>query len=85
LAQYKGTVKWFNNAKGYGFLGEWMQIYLARDIREGAATPEPDENIEVFRLTLSEALALVAANKIHDGKNLIGLMLYDAARRSGRL
>jgi ADP-ribose pyrophosphatase len=68
-----------------GFLSEWMQIYLARDISEGAAAPEPDENIEVFRLTLSEALALVAANKIHDGKTLIGLMLYDAARRSGRL
>jgi ADP-ribose pyrophosphatase len=68
-----------------GFLGEWMQIYLARDIRDGAATPEPDENIEVFRLPLSEALALVAANKIHDGKTLIGLMLYDNARRSGRL
>jgi ADP-ribose pyrophosphatase len=68
-----------------GFLGEWMQIYLARDIREGAATPEPDENIEVFRLTLSEALALVDANKIHDGKTLIGLMLYDARRRTGRL
>jgi ADP-ribose pyrophosphatase len=68
-----------------GFLGEWMQIYLARDIREGAATPEPDENIQVFRLTLSEALALVAANKIHDGKTLIGLLLYDAARKSGRL
>jgi ADP-ribose pyrophosphatase len=68
-----------------GFLGEWMQIYLARDIRDGAATPEPDENIEVFRLPLSEALALVAANKIHDGKTLIGLMLYDAARRTGRI
>jgi ADP-ribose pyrophosphatase len=68
-----------------GFLGEWMQIYLARDIREGASTPEPDENIEVFRLPLSEALALVAANKIHDGKTLIGLMLYDATRRTGRL
>src|SRR6202011_178482 len=68
-----------------GFLGEWMQIYLARDIREGAATPEPDENIEIFRLPLSQALALVAANKIHDGKTLIGLLLYDAARRSGRL
>src|SRR5215472_10723552 len=34
-----------------GFLGEWMQIYLARDIREGASAPEPDENIEVFRLS----------------------------------
>jgi ADP-ribose pyrophosphatase len=68
-----------------GFLGEWMQIYLARDIREGASTPEPDENIEVLRLPLSQALALVAANKIHDGKTLIGLMLYDAARRARRL
>jgi ADP-ribose pyrophosphatase len=68
-----------------GFLGEWMQIYLARDICEGTAAPEIDENIEVFRLPLSEALALIAANKIHDGKTLIGLMLYDSARRAGRL
>jgi ADP-ribose pyrophosphatase len=68
-----------------GFLGEWMQIYLARDVRGGTAAPEPDENIEVFRLTLSEAMALVADNKIHDGKTLIGLTLYDAARRAGRL
>jgi ADP-ribose pyrophosphatase len=68
-----------------GFLGEWMQIYLARDLREGTATPEPDENIEIFRLPLSEALALIAANKIHDGKTLIGLMLYDSARRAGHL
>jgi len=68
-----------------GFLGEWMQIYLARDIREGAAKPEPDEHIEIFRLPLSEALGLIAAQKIHDGKTLIGLLLYDEALRKGRI
>ncbi len=68
-----------------GFLGESMQIYLARDIREGAATPEEDEHIEIVRTPLSQALALIAANKIHDGKTLIGVSLYAAARREGRL
>jgi len=68
-----------------GFLCEWMQIYLARDLREGVATPEQDENIEIFRVPLSEALGMIAARKIHDGKTLIGLLLYDEARRNGRL
>ncbi len=62
-----------------GFLGEWMQIYLARDIREGQAAPEDDEHIEIVRMPLSQAMGLVAANKIHDGKTLIGLSLYSAA------
>jgi ADP-ribose pyrophosphatase len=65
-----------------GFLGEWMQIYLARDISPGVAQPEADEQIEILRIPLSKALALIAQNKIHDGKTLIGLSLYDAARRA---
>ncbi len=68
-----------------GFLGEWMQIYLAREIREGIAQPEADEFIDVIRMPLSEALALASANKIHDGKTLIGLMLFDRLLREGRL
>jgi ADP-ribose pyrophosphatase len=68
-----------------GFLGEWMQIYLAREIREGAARPEDDEQIEIVRMPLSEAMAMVAENKIHDGKTLIGLSLFAAARAAGRL
>ena len=67
-----------------GFLGEWMQIYLAEEIREGTATPEPDEHIEIHRVPLSKAMAMVVANQIHDGKTLIGLSLYDAARRLRR-
>lgn len=65
-----------------GFLGEWMQIYLAQDIRAGEAQPEEDEKIEIVRMPLSEALRLATANKIHDGKTLIGLMLYDRLRRT---
>jgi ADP-ribose pyrophosphatase len=68
-----------------GFLGEWMQIYLARDIRDGVAQPEDDEAIEIVRMPLSEAMAMVAANKIHDGKTLIGLSLLAAARAAGKL
>lgn len=68
-----------------GFLAEFMQIYLARDLREGVSHPEEDEHIEILRTPLSEAMAMVAANKIHDGKTLIGLSLYAAARRQGRV
>jgi ADP-ribose pyrophosphatase len=67
-----------------GFLGEWMQIYLAREISPGKSQPEADEQIEILRVPLSKALDLIANNKIHDGKTLIGLSLYDAARRANR-
>ena len=68
-----------------GFLGEFMQIYLAREISEGIAEPEADEQIEIVRLKLSEAMALVRASKVQDGKTLIGLLLLAAAIREGSL
>ncbi|MDP9037994.1 MAG: NUDIX hydrolase [Acidobacteriota bacterium] len=68
-----------------GFLGEWMQIYVARDLRPGEATPEEDEQIEMLPTPLSQAMKMVAEGRIHDGKTLIGLSLYDAARRRGDL
>lgn len=67
-----------------GFLGEAMNIYLARELRLGAADPEADEQIEVVRMRLSEVLGMIAAGKIHDGKTLIGVLFYDAARKAGR-
>jgi ADP-ribose pyrophosphatase len=68
-----------------GFLGEWMQIYLARDLREGIATPELDEQIEIIRMPLSKIMQMIDDKKIHDGKTIVGLCLYDRARRQGRL
>jgi ADP-ribose pyrophosphatase len=80
--KWKMLVKYFASP---GFLGEWMQIYLAQEIRAGEAQPEADEQIEVLRVPLSEAMKMVAEGKIHDGKTLIGLSLYDSARKAGRL
>jgi ADP-ribose pyrophosphatase len=68
-----------------GFLGESMTIFVARDLRPGDATPEEDEQIEILPTPLSKALELIAEGSIHDGKTLIGLSLFDQARRAGRL
>ena len=78
--RWKMLIRYFASP---GFLGEWMQIYLARDIREGTATPELDEQIEVLRVPLSQAMKMIAEGKIHDGKTIIGLSLYDVPARGG--
>jgi ADP-ribose pyrophosphatase len=65
-----------------GFLGEWMQIYLAEDLTAGQAQPEADEFIECKMVPLSTALRWIESNKILDGKSMIGLLLY--ARLLGR-
>ncbi len=67
-----------------GFLGEKMQIFLAREIREGTSQPEADEQIETIRMPLSEAMALVRSNRIQDGKTMIALALLDAQLRDSR-
>ena len=68
-----------------GFLGEWMQIYLAQDLEHGAATPEEDEHIELTPMPLSRVMQLIADRKIHDGKTLIGVSLFAQGRRAGTL
>lgn len=67
-----------------GFLGEWMEVYLATDLTEGEAQPEDDEKIEILRIRLSELLKMRNEGQIHDGKTIIGLSIYEALRRSGK-
>lgn len=59
-----------------GFLGEWMQIFLAEGLTAGDAKPEADELLEVKLAPLSEVLRLIDAGKILDGKTLISVLLY---------
>lgn len=65
-----------------GFLGEWMQIYLAEDLSQGATSPDEDEYIQCQWVPLSQALDWIETNKIMDGKTMIALLHYDRLRRS---
>src|ERR1700712_2841872 len=58
--------KWTKLVRYYaspGFVGEWMEIYLATGIVVGKAEPEDDERIEVRLMPLSELEKMCAAGE----------------------
>ncbi|HEX4006746.1 MAG TPA: NUDIX hydrolase [Acidobacteriaceae bacterium] len=76
--------KWTKLVKYFaspGFLGEWMQVFLAEELTAGEAHPEEDESFELQFVPLSEMLRLIDAGKVRDGKTLIAVMYY--ARMGG--
>ncbi|GGH16523.1 NUDIX hydrolase [Silvibacterium dinghuense] len=77
--------KWTKLARYYaspGFLGEWMQVYLAENLTLGDAAPEADERIQLFLVPLSELLRLIDTGKIQDGKTIIAVLLYARLRQA---
>ncbi|MBT9330068.1 NUDIX hydrolase [Paracidobacterium acidisoli] len=66
-----------------GFLGEWMQVFLAEELTPGKAQPEEDESLELQFVPLSELLRLIDTGEIRDGKTLVSVMLYDRLLRRG--
>ncbi len=74
--------RWIKMARFYvspGFLGEWMQIYLAEGLSSGQDAPDEDEYIEHRQIPFSQALQWVESGKIIDAKSIIAILLY--ARR----
>ena len=65
-----------------GFLGEFMQVFIADGLTAGTAQPEYDEQLEIELIPLSKLLAMIDEGKVHDGKTLISVMLYDRLRRT---
>jgi ADP-ribose pyrophosphatase len=58
-----------------GVLSEEMHLYLARDLVEGMSEAMEDENIEVEKVPLPDALDMVARGEIVDAKSIVGLLL----------
>ena len=61
-----------------GFLDERIDLYVARVEPAG----EAEEDIEVVRMPLAQAVEAVHDGWIRDAKSAVGLLLADARRRS---
>jgi ADP-ribose pyrophosphatase len=66
-----------------GFLAEQMLVYLAEDISAGIAEPEPDEQITLIHVPLSELVNQIHRGLILDGKTILSVLHY--ATMSSRL
>src|ERR1700679_3884071 len=77
-ARWRKMVRYFASP---GFLGEWMQVYIAEGLTVGEAQPEYDEQLEIEMIPLSKLLSMIEEGKVHDGKTLISVMLYDRLRQ----
>jgi ADP-ribose pyrophosphatase len=64
-----------------GYTTEYIHLFLATDLQHAPLPMDDDEFIEVERLPLAEALALVDSNEICDAKSVAGLLRV--ARRQG--
>ncbi len=58
-----------------GILTEEMFLYLARDLIQGEQNLMGDEDIEVIKLSLDDAIARIATGEIADAKTIVGLLL----------
>ena len=77
-ARWRKMVRYFASP---GFLGEWMQVFIAEGLTRGEAQPEYDEQLEIETIPLSKLLSMIEEGKVHDGKTLISVMLYDRLRQ----
>lgn len=60
-----------------GFLTEVVHLYLARGLTPHRQEAE-EEDLEVLRVSLPEARAMVARGEIRDAKSIIGILLVSA-------
>lgn len=56
-----------------GFVAEQMHLVLATDLTAGQAQPESDERISTRVFSVSELRKMLRANRIRDGKTLVGI------------
>src|SRR5450631_4647251 len=59
-----------------GFVNEWMWIFAAEGLTEGAAQPEEDEKITPRIFTMKEAEKMIDRGTLRDAKSICGILYY---------
>jgi ADP-ribose pyrophosphatase len=73
-----GAKPWTRLYEGYllpGYCNEYMYFYLATDLYHAPLEPDDDEYIEILPVSMEEAMDMVKAGAIIDGKTALGLYL----------
>ncbi|MBY6277406.1 NUDIX hydrolase [Symbiobacterium thermophilum] len=65
-----------------GFCTEKLHLFAAEELTPSRLPMDEDEQIELVRLSLDEALRMALAGELRDAKTLAGVLLY--ARLRGR-
>ena len=60
-----------------GILSEKLYAFAAYDLEESHTALEADEEIEVEPVALSEAIEMIRDGRIHDGKTIATLLMYE--------
>jgi ADP-ribose pyrophosphatase len=67
-----------------GFVNEWMWIFAAEGLTEGAAQPEEDEKITPRIFSLKEAEKMIELGTLRDAKSICGILYYMRFRKRTR-
>jgi len=65
-----------------GYCTERMHAFVARDLVPSSLEPDPDENIEIVRVSFAEAHKLISRGEIRDAKTIAALLMV-ANRAAG--
>ena len=65
-----------------GFCSEKLHLFVAEELTPARLPMDEDEEIELVRLSLDEAVRMALGGELRDAKTLAGVLLY--ARRRGR-
>jgi len=66
-----------------GFTDERIHLFAASGLTEGLSQTESDEILDLAPVTLSAAMAMIAAGKLVDGKSIVGIMFAERFIRRG--